>query len=236
MIWGLCFTVPGETSSLCEVFSWPSLLFQAQCPHRSDLSLTPSWQTEIAKFPDKMCLTFVKTTWRPASPWCWDIFHIPLASSPAGWQPRVTYMSCQAAYSWSWPLTCAGECWPAARSRTRSRWSGSSSRCPARRCPGPASRTRGRGRWRGRAVTPGWGRSQPRNLQHGVLYSTECFLWSLSASACIIIWLAVGSTILTFYHCHQNHRWSAMFLINSQITARAWRQEATEHFCGSCRL
>ena len=44
------------------------------------------------------------------------------------------------------------------------------------------------------------------------------------------------STFLTFifYHCHPNHRCSVMFLIKSQITALTWRQEDTEHFCGSC--
>ena len=68
-------------------------------------------------------------------------------------------------------LTCAGECWLVARSRTRSRWSGSASRCRSRRCPGPASRRRARGpgHWRRRAESPGWGRSLPQNLEHEAL-------------------------------------------------------------------
>lgn len=49
-------------------------------------------EKQLVKVPDKMSLTFVKTTWRPESPWYSDIFHIPLALSPGGWLPRVTWV------------------------------------------------------------------------------------------------------------------------------------------------
>ena len=59
---------------------------------------------QLIKVPYKMSLTFVKTTWRPESPWYSDIFRIPLALSPGGWPPRVTWVCkvCHAAWSWSW--------------------------------------------------------------------------------------------------------------------------------------
>ena len=66
---------------------------------------------QLIKVPYKMSLTFVKTTWRPESPWCSDIFRIPLALSPGGWPPRVTWVCtvcvsrCMIVIlSWLWPV------------------------------------------------------------------------------------------------------------------------------------
>ena len=155
---------------------------------------------QLVKVPDKMSLTFVKTTWRPESPWYSDIFRIPLALSPGGWLPRVTWVHSvhvtQHDRDPELTLTCAGECWLEARSRTRSRWSGSAWRCRSQRCPGPASRRRARGpgRWRRRAESPGWGRSLPRNLEHEALHT------SLSLVTCTLLFI---NSFTTFFK-HQN--------------------------------